>query len=204
MKACRREQPSDHRRFLDVVGNLLEETPEQPHAERQRDRAVGNHQREAGIAESQFHEQRKQRDGQQQRRKHVGVEHGADDQHLAPEPQPGDRIGDQDRDQDGDHHGSRGDQDRVHEPGREIGVRQQHAVIVECERPGDQARRGVERAIVAQARDDHPIDRKEGVEHGQADQSVEDDPALQAVLHPASPFRRAERSGSRRGCRPRG
>lgn len=84
----------DHRGFLQFKRHALEETPQEPDAERQSESQMRGDQAGQRVAEAQPCENRKDRDRDQQRREHVGVQHRADDHLLPANALPRHRIGD--------------------------------------------------------------------------------------------------------------
>ena len=115
----------DQRALLELERDRPEVAHQQPGAERDQERRVGEDQRQRRVEQAELVDDRRERDEQDRRRHQVGEEDAQAHVSRAPEAQPLDRVGGQHaREQ---RHGRRDhrDQHRVPQPFRVGGVEQQ-------------------------------------------------------------------------------
>src|SRR5207237_4160691 len=194
--------PVDARALLELLRDRLEVAHEQPRAERDEERGVGEDQGPRRIAQLEVADDIRERDEEQRRRHQVRDEDGGAQRARHRKLQPRQRVAGEQPAEERDAGGHDGDEERVPEPVRERRLLEQVAEVLQrgVERPerrvGHGAPRAVELRVGTDGRDEHPVEGKEGADQEHGERNVEVDPALPRLLddHYAPSSRRRYRS----------
>ena len=178
----------DHRRLLDLDGEIAQEADEEPHRERDVEHGVDDDQRQVGVGDPEHLVD--EVDGNDERDGREHPQHEQEDrQDAAAEAPAGDRVGRrQADDQRGDHAHGRDDQ-AVHEVARPARPREQRDVVLERRLRGDPHRREREEVLVALERRGHDPEEGTQEEHERREepevgQDVADAPPHAMALGP--------------------
>src|SRR5437762_346524 len=189
--------PVDPPALLQLLRDRLEVAHEEPRAERDQERRVGEDQRPRRVAELEVADDVGERDEEQRRRHEICHEDRGAERARQRELQARERVPREQTAEERDDRRHHRDEERVPQPDGERRLRHEIAEVRERgrERPErrvvDGAPRAVELAVRADRRDQHPVERKQRADYEGGERDVEE--------HPRLPSRLDDRSACRHG-----
>src|SRR6185503_5313301 len=179
--------PVDPRALLQLLRNRLEVAHEQPRAERDEERRIGQDQRPRRVAEPEVADDVGQRDEQERRRHQIGDEDAGAEAAGQRKAEPRQRIAGQEPAEERDQRGQERDEHRVPQPRREHRLLEEIDRVLEGwlgrpeRRVVDGAPRPVELAVRPERGDGHPVERKQRTHDEDRQRDVEEYPLVPAT-----------------------